>query len=174
MRAALDDATRQQASERICRHIAAWAIFKRANPIAIYLPMRYEVDLTPLFSSHPEKKWVVPRIQPGGLMTFHAYDSGKVVRHAFGMLEPDPGCQSVPAQDIELVLVPGLAFDREGWRLGYGGGFYDRFLSETQGFSTGVTYQIMVQPHIPHLSHDIPMQFLVTERGIQKVGAATH
>ena len=102
-------------------------------------------------------------------MTFHAYDPDKLVVHAFGMREPHPACAAIPPKKIQLVLVPGLAFDRLGWRLGYGGGFYDRFLQDTAGISVGVTYQALVHPGLPHQEHDIPMQYLVTEGGLETI-----
>ena len=85
------------------------------------------------------------------------------------MLEPDPICAPIASQKIQLVLVPGLAFDQQGWRLGYGGGFYDRFLGTSPGIPVGVTYQALVWPVIPHQEHDIPMRYLVSEAGIELV-----
>jgi len=98
-------------------------------------------------------------------MDYHIYDPDKLIRHHFGMLEPDPVCTIVPSETIQLVLVPGLAFDLEGWRLGYGGGFYDRFLSQYNGISAGITYQKLLKPHVPHTAYDIPMQYVITENG---------
>jgi 5-formyltetrahydrofolate cyclo-ligase len=60
--------------------------------------------------------------------------------------------------------VPGLAYDRCGWRLGYGGGYYDRFLKNFTGASVGITYQSLLLGSIPHHAHDISMQWIVTEQ----------
>ncbi len=169
VRGILDQDDRRRASEKICDLLAAWDVFQRCNTIVGYMPMRSEVNLTRLFSQFPEKKWGMPRIQAGGRMVFHAYDPEKLVAHAFGMLEPDPACARIAPRDIQLVLVPGLAFDRQGWRLGYGGGFYDRFLQGASGISVGVTYQALIWPMIPHQEHDIPMQYLATEGGIETI-----
>ena len=98
-------------------------------------------------------------------MGFHAYDPDRLTRHAYGMLEPDSGCPVIRPQEIRLVLAPGLAFDGNGWRLGYGGGFYDRFLSNFQGRSAGIAYQALLLDHIPHAGHDIPVHYLITETG---------
>jgi 5-formyltetrahydrofolate cyclo-ligase len=84
------------------------------------------------------------------------------------MLEPDPSLPVVPADQVELVLTPGLAFDLHGWRLGYGGGFYDRFLSRQHTLiSLGVTYQALLLPDLPHQVHDVPVKYLVTENGVE-------
>lgn len=166
IRARINEDTRRKASVTICRHIANWHEFKQATTVLTYMPMRSEVDLAGLFSLYPEKKWAIPRILPGGKMLFHEYNPQKINLHSLGMLEPDPACPLISPQDIQLVLVPGLAFDRYGWRLGYGGGFYDRFLKDFIGVSAGVVYQVLILPHIPHLDHDIPVQTVVSENGI--------
>jgi 5-formyltetrahydrofolate cyclo-ligase len=161
---------RHQANENICDLLANWEVLHQSNVIATYLPMRSEVDLTPLLSQFPLKIWGIPRIHTRGRMTFHVYTPEKLVAHAFGMQEPHPACARIAPRDIQLVLVPGLVFDRRGWRLGYGGGFYDRFLQQTPGIVVGITYQALVWPEIPHQDHDVAMQFLVTEGGIRPVG----
>jgi 5-formyltetrahydrofolate cyclo-ligase len=167
-RAALGEAYRQKASLAICAHIQAWSVFQACTTILTYLPMQGEVDLLALLESHPEKNWLVPRIQPEGRMVFHPYDAGRLVRHPFGMLEPDPALAVIPAGRVELALTPGLAYDLHGWRLGYGGGFYDRFLCEQPAcISLGVIYRGLLQTNLPHLGHDIPVQNLVTEDGVK-------
>ena len=144
----------------------AWPQFQQSDWVLTYMPMRSEVDLTGLLSHYPHKGWIIPRILPASRMQFHRYDPEKLILHKFGMLEPDPASPLISPQEIQLVLVPGLAYDREGWRLGYGGGFYDRFLAEFKGISVGVTFQKLVLPSIPHQGHDIPMQYLVSEQGL--------
>jgi 5-formyltetrahydrofolate cyclo-ligase len=99
-------------------------------------------------------------------MIFHKFDPEAVIRHPYGMLEPDPACAAIAPGAVHLILVPGLLFDPEGWRLGYGGGFYDRYLSQTQGTSAGISYQSLLKTRLPHDSHDIPMQYIITENGI--------
>ena len=169
-RAAINKNSQRKASEMICSHIGSWGEFQRVDTILTYMPMRGEVDLTGLLEKYPGKNWAVPRILPGGRMLFHTYDHLKLLMHTYGMLEPDPCCPLISPQEIQLVLVPGLAFDRDGCRLGYGGGFYDRFLIGLEGVSAGITYNSLILPHIPHLSHDIPMKALVTENGIITTG----
>jgi 5-formyltetrahydrofolate cyclo-ligase len=157
------------ASEEICRHIGGWRLFQEAATILIYLPMRNEVDLTALIAVDLQKNWVVPRIQPQGQMVYHIYDSSRLVRHKYGMLEPASDCPLVSPVDIQLAFVPGLTFDREGWRLGYGGGFYDRFLSGFKGWSAGITYENLYVERVPYDSHDIAVDFVITETGIKTV-----
>ena len=166
IRATMSPGACRQASEQICEWIRGWVRYQESGTILTYMPMRNEVDLTLLFANGGKKKWAIPRIEAGGRMRFHLYDSSRLVRHTFGMLEPDLDCPEIPSDQIDLALVPGLAFDKAGWRLGYGGGFYDRFLSGFRGISTGVTYQTLLLEHVPHDPHDIAMQVVITEVGI--------
>jgi 5-formyltetrahydrofolate cyclo-ligase len=167
-RTSLGEVYQHQASLMICSNIEAWCIFQEAALILSYLPMSDEVDLLPLMQKNPQKNWLVPRILPQGRMQFHPYDPGRLLRHRFGMLEPDPELPVIPAEQVELVLTPGLAYDRCGWRLGYGGGFYDRFLSGQQSLvSLGVTYQALLLPDLPHHEYDVPVQYIVTEYGVE-------
>ncbi len=165
IRESLDPSARHKASESICRQIEASEAFQNAATILTYLPMNSEVDLTHLLRWHLSKQWGIPRIQSRGRMVFHAYDPSKLSRHSFGMLEPDPGCAVIPPEASQLILVPGLAFDLHGWRLGYGGGFYDRLLSNYSGRFMGVSYQALLVDHLPHDDHDVPVPVVVTEMG---------
>lgn len=172
-RASLGEDYQHTASLRICHHIEAWPVFQKAAVLCSYLPMRDEVDLLSLMENNPKKQWLVPRILPQGLMVFHPYDPGRLIRHRFGMLEPDPSLPTLPADQVDLVLTPGLAFDRHGWRLGYGGGFYDRyFLSGGQSqVRLGVIYRALLQTDLPHNDNDVPVQFIVTENGVESISA---
>ena len=166
IRASLREDTRLQANTTICHTIEGWKLFKDSDTVLTYMPMRGEVDLSSLLEHHPSKQWAIPRILPEGQMVFHAYDPTRLVRHPYGMLEPASDCPTVAPDAIQLALVPGLAYDSQGWRLGYGGGFYDRFLSSFSSAFAGVTYQALLLNHIPHAGHDIPMQFVITETGM--------
>lgn len=167
----LGEEVRRQASQAICARLATWDVFRVSNIVLTYMPMGTEVDLRTLLADFPEKRWLLPRILPGkdGRMVFHAYDSQNLMMHSFGMAEPAPHLPQVPPAEIQLVLVPGLAFDRCGWRLGYGGGYFDRFLKDFSGVSAGVVFQDLLLDALPHGEHDISMQWLVTEAGLIKI-----
>lgn len=174
IRASLGQDYQHKASLMICRHIEAWSVFQKAAVILSYLPMLAEVDLLSLMENNPQKNWLVPRILTQGRMIFHPYDPERLLQHRFGMLEPDPALPVIPADQVELVLTPGLAYDQHGWRLGYGGGFYDRFLSGQHTLvSLGVTYQALLQTNLPHQEYDVPVQYLVTENGVKSFSIDT-
>ena len=152
----------------ICAHLSTWDIFRQAETILTYMPIRGEVDLRPLLIDFPEKHWLLPRILPGeeGHMVFHPYDPNNLIVHPFGMAEPSSRLPQIPPDEIQLVLAPGLAFDRNGWRLGYGGGYFDRFLTGFKGVSVGVVFQALLLETLPHGEYDVPMNWLVTENGL--------
>lgn len=170
----IGDEARREASQSICNRLAAWVVFQKSDAILTYMPIRGEVDLRPLLVEFPEKRWLLPRILPGedGRMVFHAYDPKYMVMHSFGMAEPAPHLPQVLPEEIQLVLAPGLAFDRSGWRLGYGGGYYDRFLRTYAGVSVGVGFQALQLDSLPHGAHDVSMHWLVTEAKLAKVSPA--
>lgn len=171
LRASLDEETRARASQSICERVETWPIFQQSHAILTYMPIKGEVDLTPLLTRHPEKQWILPRILPeeNHRMIFHPYDAGRLVRHPFGMAEPAADLPTVPPEAIQLALVPGLAFDRHGWRLGYGGGYFDRFLQDFSGVSVGVVFHTLFLENLPHGQFDIAMQWIVTEDGVFRV-----
>ena len=161
----LGDETRREASWSISNRLAAWDVFQASDVILTYMPIRGEVDLRPLLVEYPGKRWLLPRILPGenGRMVFHAYQPDNLIVHTFGMAEPAPHLPQVSPGEIQLVLVPGLAFDRSGWRLGFGGGYFDRFLHDFAGISVGVLFRALLLEVIPHGQIDIPMEWLATE-----------
>ena len=173
VRKELGEAARQQASLAICARIEAWSVFHGSSVILTYMPIPGEVDLVPLLERQPQKRWVLPRILPDekGWMNFHPYKPGRLIRHPFGMDEPAPDLPLIPASEIQLALVPGLAYDRAGRRLGYGGGYFDRFLRGFTGVSLGVTFRALMLDQLPFEEHDISVQWIVTEDGVVEARA---
>jgi 5-formyltetrahydrofolate cyclo-ligase len=166
MREALGEDVRSLANIAIQQQIENWIVFQHSLVVLAYLPTKAEIDLRPLMEKYPHKSWVLPRILPGDahVMQFHPYDRARLVRHKFGMEEPDPCLPVILPGEIDLALIPGLAFDRMGWRLGYGGGYFDRFLKDFQGISLGVTFKELLFESLPSDSNDMRMNFVVAER----------
>ena len=165
VRKSLSAETRVEASLSICRNIGSWDLFQQSQTILTYMPIKSEADPTPLLKLYPHKKWVIPRIIPeeDHRMVFQLYDPNRLIQHPFGMAEPAPDLPILQPEEIELTLAPGLAFDRHGFRLGYGGGYFDRFLQNFKGVSIGITYHALLLDTIPHDVHDISMHWIVTE-----------
>ncbi|MEE1013028.1 MAG: 5-formyltetrahydrofolate cyclo-ligase [Clostridia bacterium] len=88
----------------------------------------------------------------------------ELVPGAYGILEPQGG-GVIPPGEIDLILVPGLAFDNEGYRLGYGGGYYDRYLQNFHGVSAGLAFSACCAEALPRDAFDLPVSHVLTEEG---------
>ncbi len=157
---------RDRASATICERIQEWPAFRSARVVFAYLPIKGEVDLQPLIARAPETQWAIPRIvrTPERRVAFHAYHTDRLIQHRYGMLEPDPALPEIDPDHADLIIVPGLAFTRSGYRLGYGGGYYDRLLSGCGSTLTlGVCFEALLLEAIPLAAHDVPVSHLVTE-----------
>ena len=168
-REAMGEAPRRAASQAIATALEAFPAFRAAKVVLGFMPMRGEVDLRQLIERHPEKEWGLPRIvrAPGPHIDFHLFDSGHLVLHPYGMLEPRESLPRIEPESVDLVLVPGMAFSPGGHRLGYGGGYYDRFLPLAgRAVKVGIAYRAQLVDAIPHHAADQEVQYLATEDGI--------
>ena len=133
-------------------------------------PGANEVDLGSLIDAWiAEGRTVsVPETSTGGIVPCRIHSRADLVPARFGLLEPAQGDREpVDPTALELVLVPAIAFDRRGHRLGFGGGYYDRFLTGTGALTIGVAHdgQLLDAP-FPAQSHDVPVAVLVTASGV--------
>lgn len=144
-------------------------LFNKATCIALYSPTRGEVETELLFTAarKAQKRVCYPRVEGERMQFVEVNDLASLSRGAFGLLEPQDG-SGVPVADLDLMIVPGVAFDRTGHRLGYGKGFYDRELHSV-GFSgvlIGLCFKFQLLDRLPTESHDVPVDCLVTEQGL--------
>lgn len=110
------------------------------------------------------KRVVLPRMVGHGQMETRLYCPDRpLVPAAFGILEPGEDCPLVTREEIDLVLVPGLCYDRRGYRLGFGGGYYDRWLTNYDGVRIGLCRQSLLRESLPVAPYDIPVDLVVTE-----------
>lgn len=146
-----------------------WLSRKLPGTVSAFLAMPDEVDLSSLFERLPGWRWVLPRVEPDGSLTFRDREVGREV-HRFGMEQPSDQGPVVPVHEIDVFLTPGLAFDEGGGRLGRGGGFYDRILAErrSQTDAVGVTVESRVVPTVPMLAYDQRVEWLATESGVRR------
>ena len=86
-----------------------------------------------------------------------------LVSVSFGISEPGPDCPLLSPADIDLVLVPAVCYDRQGYRLGFGGGYYDRWLEHFAGFRVGLCRSAVLQNRVPTQTHDARVDVLITE-----------
>jgi 5-formyltetrahydrofolate cyclo-ligase len=161
----------ETSSQAVCQHLSQWPIFQAVDIVLSFLAFRNEIDLSPLFERWPDKRWLVPRVvedtSARPYLALHAYDSERLVRHRFGMLEPDAALPRTAPAEVEFALVPGVAFDGRGGRLGFGGGFYDRLLPlANRAICVGVTYDELVVETVPVQAWDFRVGWLVTPSGV--------
>ena len=136
--------------------------------VVLYLPLPDEVDVTPVMESD-DRLFAVTRTPSRGPLTLHPAGSPRE-RHRYGFEQPVAGAPLVDPNDVGVVLVPGLAFDQLGGRLGRGGGYYDRFLPAFPDGTcrVGVAPEDLVVVAVPTDRHDVPMTHLATEHGVQR------
>ncbi|MGI8602390.1 MAG: 5-formyltetrahydrofolate cyclo-ligase [Verrucomicrobiales bacterium] len=163
-------------SAEICRLLKESLFLKSARIIAVFDPLREEPDISPL-STGADQQFAFPRVQEGGLAFYcpnqpavadnlRAHNAGMGGRH--GVREPDPSLSRfIPESEIDLALVPGLAFSPSGRRLGRGGGFYDRWLASLSHRAPriGVCFATQMVAKMPSEAHDMKVDHVVTEEG---------
>jgi len=133
--------------------------------VAIYAPLPHEVNLLPLLREKPQHHYLFPRCLSGGKMCFHYVTDveHELVPGAHGILAPAPSCPMVPPQDIDLIVVPGVAFTTGGKRLGYGGGYYDRFLPLcTRAHVLALAFPAQMVPDLPTEAHDLTIPQVIS------------
>ncbi|MBS6532430.1 MAG: 5-formyltetrahydrofolate cyclo-ligase [Oscillospiraceae bacterium] len=110
------------------------------------------------------KRVGLPRMLPGRQMEVRLYEPDRpLVPASFGILEPPADAPLLARPDIDLALVPAVCYDRSGFRLGFGGGYYDRWLSGFSGFTVGLCRDCVLQDRVPTEDHDCRVDLLLTE-----------
>ena len=167
-RGAIPPAEREALSAVICDRAADLPAFREATTVHAYVGVASEVRTLPLLEAAwgAGKRVVCPRIGIGGRLEGRRVRSFEdLVSGPRGLREPDPDTTDlVPAEEIDLVVVPGIGFDRQGGRLGFGGGYYDRFLSTTAASRLGLAFSLQIVDRIPQEPGDEPVHWIVTER----------
>lgn len=158
-------------SEEITARFLASDSFIAATSLALYSAIRSEVATAGIFvaAQRAGKRVLYPRTA-GETLEFVVVESlDTLVASRFGICEPQSG-ELLPLSEIDLIVLPGVAFDQRGIRLGYGMGCYDRALAEQIGPTlVGLAYDFQVVPALPREEHDIPVHIVVTERKILSI-----
>lgn len=172
-RRALSRRERARASRALCRRLKYLPSFTNSKNIGIYLPNDGEIDVTPVILGTRAKHFYLPILPPRGQrrLWFGLYEPHtKLIPDRFGIPEPVTG-RRIRANSLDLVLVPLVAFDYSGGRIGMGGGFYDATLgfveerSKTRSISIiGAAYQFQNVDFIPKDSWDIPLSGVITDQ----------
>lgn len=159
----------RQKCDRICSHLQQWDYFRQCRVILTYTSFRQEPDLSPLLAVHAH--WGLPRCV-GKKLAWHywsAQSSWPLQKGAYGVLEPHPQSPLVDLSLVDLILVPAVACDVQGNRLGYGAGYYDRLLSQN-GWrhipTLGIVFEYARLPQLPKDVWDRPLKGVCTESGL--------
>ncbi|MGH7950426.1 MAG: 5-formyltetrahydrofolate cyclo-ligase [Limisphaerales bacterium] len=158
---------RESDSQKLCRKLRKQSFFQNAASVLFFAPLPNEVDLWPLLEK---------TLAGGKVAVLPCFDSDKrfytsrqvknlrveILSGQFGIREPSAGCVEIPTDDLDLILVPGIAFDLRGNRLGRGKGFYDRLLEKVRGAKCGIAFDEQIVNEIKIEPHDMRMDFILT------------
>ena len=165
---AISQEQKQFIDQALTEQLSQHPFYQEAKVIATYLSFPHEFQTQELIEQALRdcKKVLIPKTYPKGRMDFVVYDPQQLVKTSFGLLEPQGDLEVVDVSQIDLIHVPGLAFTTEGYRIGYGGGYYDRYLKHFSGNTLSTVYPCQIRDFIPE-DHDIPVQeVLVDERNL--------
>ena len=171
-RLAMTDEERQTADAAMLTRFIALASFRFAKVVLLYYPVKGEPNVLGCAAAAlaAGKKIAFPKCDPASrTMTFRIVSSpDELVPGAYGI--PEPPDSALPYQpsknEHDLCVVPGVCFDRQGHRIGYGGGYYDRFLASFGGASVGLAPHRFLKNELPHGRFDRPVDLILTEKGV--------
>ena len=155
----LPQSVKTEADSQLTQRFIQLPAFQEAQTLATYLSMGHEFSTASLIQAALQsgKRVCVPRTYPQGRMEFVEYDPDILEKTRFGLLEPNETGKVVDQSEIDLIHVPGVVFQSKGYRIGYGGGYYDRYLADFTGKTVSTIYSIQQGEFQPN-SFDIAVQ----------------
>ena len=160
---------KQKYSELLCNGIEALKEYKDADVILLYFPTRSEPDISPLadIARRDGKKIAFPiSVTKDCTLDFRfIFSPDELEIGAYGIREPGADAERATLSERTLCIVPALAVDADGYRLGYGKGYYDRFLSTFKGNAVVAIHSSLVCERLPRNDTDIPLKTIITETG---------
>lgn len=176
-RASIDGERKVKLDEKIIERFISLATYRYAHTLLLYFPIEGEIDVRGIITRAiaAGKRVALPRCESkNSVMHFHYVSSlDELSVGRFGIMEPpenaerfDPSSPCGPC----AVVIPALAYDRSGYRLGYGGGFYDRYFNRSDISTVGLIYSDFLVDKLPHGRYDIAVDLLVSEKEVRVVG----
>ncbi len=159
---------RELYSREIQKRVFLLPEFLYASAVMFFASFRSEVNTLPMIRQAltAGKRVILPKVKGNDLALFEIKDFNKdTVPGAWNIPEPREA-RPVTIKEVDLMIVPGLAFDEQGNRLGYGAGFYDRILPYYDKETIALAFEIQIVPGVPVLTHDIPVKKIVTEKRV--------
>jgi 5-formyltetrahydrofolate cyclo-ligase len=160
-------AGREAASRKLCEKLKERSFFQNAATVLFFAPLPDEADVWPLLQDALDmgKTVALPHFDTA-LQNYAARRvknlQSEIVTGQFWVREPKSNCAKIPLDKIDLILVPGVAFDLRGNRLGHGNGFYDRLLAEFRGVKCGIAFDEQIVKEVPAGKPDVPVDFILT------------
>lgn len=168
LRSMLLETEKMSAAEEVFDRLEQTAAFLLADRILMYHSLPDELSTHRFLDKwNGRKKFYLPRVN-GVNLEILPYDESRLELGSFHIEEPT-GNDTVSSDEIELVVVPAVAYDRKGNRLGRGKGFYDRLLSETKATKIGVGYEFQIVDEIPVEPHDVKMDMVITQNTVIRI-----
>jgi 5-formyltetrahydrofolate cyclo-ligase len=167
LRDAMPEGERDAAGRAIVERLLSLPELTRAKTVMVFWSFGSEIDTPPLLTGLHERgaRVALPRIVERDLEARTYAPGDPVSLTSFGAAEPSDG-EAVPPEEVDVIVTPGVAFDRRGMRVGYGGGYYDRFFARTRAdavrVGAGYSAQLVEEP-LPAAAFDLPLDLLVTE-----------
>lgn len=164
----LSRALRRQKSRKIFARLFKVPKFRKAEKIAVYFSVTPEVETRPLLARLLKNRRIfLPRVDPckKGLVLHRVKALGRDLRKgAYSIMEPRPRCPRADASMMDLMIVPGVGFDKKGNRLGRGAGYYDRLLKKAKKVhKIGICFREQIVGKIPMTGHDVPVDQVITD-----------
>ena len=163
--AAMSHEEMRRQSIAVCMRLAQSSEFINADTVLVYSAMKGECDprLLADIAYGMGKRVAYPRCE-GDELGLYIADEGRFVPGVFGIPEPDGSCERIDLADVDFAVIPGLAFDGKGGRLGRGKGYYDRLLMGTKAVKVGICFNEQLIHRVPMDVHDGRMDMVVTEK----------
>lgn len=156
-------------SARACKLFLESDLYKNAKVLMLYMPLGNETDtreiINKAFADGKKVVFPVTDEKSGEITPCYATAQTKFEKGAFSVCEPKI-IDVADVLDIDVVIVPGIAFDKEGARIGFGKGCYDGFLTKTKAIKIGFCYDFQLCEKIPTEDYDIKMDYIITENGV--------
>ena len=173
VRNALGAEYRRNAEEKMISSLLSLPQFQNAKTVLTFYPVGSEPAILPIAEAALTlgKRVAFPLCHPEGpFMTFHSVDSlDALTNGSYGIPEPDGISPAVSELEDAICIVPALAFDENGYRLGYGKGYYDRFLSSFDGVSVGLVFSSLLLCDLPRDEYDEKVDIIITEKEMKPI-----
>lgn len=160
------DVEDKEGKDRLIReNLRQLDIYKKAKSVFVFISYKSEVDTRGIIEDilADGKKLLVPLVKGSEMIAVEVKGIDDLEPNKMGILEPKSGDE---VTDVDLTITPGLAFDKAGYRLGYGGGYYDKFFAKVDTIRMGIGYSDQYVESLVHEDYDKPLEYLLTEEGL--------